>query len=379
MPSLSHRHRSSESGFTLVELMMSTAIMLIVLGTAVTTFRDALRLNEAATLVADATQNLRAGTNLLVRDLMQTGRGIPTGGIPIPSGEGATAINRPGPPGASYTFDNVNATTLTAITTGDGLGPLISGDVTDIVTMLALDPLSYVHYATDSLAAPLELNWGANQALWPEGLTAPAPTLAADGASLDVGQFTAWTTDPATGVKPGDLLLFSNSLGAAIQTVTRVEGTEVFFDANSGSDQFNFNQRNVEQGSILQIRNGATFPQTTVVRVQMLTYYIDATTTPGTPRLVRRLNYFEGQALAGVLEDLEITYDLADGVTNPVGVAELPFTSNGNVYTGNQIRKVNLHVGVRSDSRSSVNHDYLRHHLSTSVGIRSLAYVSRYE
>ncbi len=377
MAPLKARRWSSAKGFTLVELMISTAIALLVLGTAVTTFRDALRLNEAATLIADATQNLRAGTNLLVRDLMQTGRGIPTGGIPIPSGNGATAIDRPSPPGMAYTFDNVNATTLPAITTGDGLGPPISGDVTDVVTMLAVDPLSYVEYAPGALAAPLELNWGTNQALWPDGLTAPAPTLAADGASLNVAQFTSWTSDPATGVKVGDLLLFSNSLGAALQAVTRVEGSRVFFDA--GIDDFNFNQRDVEQGSILQIRNGASFPQTTVVRVQMLTYYIDTTTTPGSPRLMRRVNFFEAQALAGVLEDLEITYDLADGVTNPVGVTSLPFTTGGNTYTGNQIRKVNLHVGVRSDVRSSVNQDYLRHHLSTSVSIRSLAYVSRYE
>ena len=75
-----------QDGFTLVELMMATAITLIVLATATGTFKNALSVNDTATLIADSNQNLRSGGNLLVRDFMQAGRGIPTGGIPIPSG-----------------------------------------------------------------------------------------------------------------------------------------------------------------------------------------------------------------------------------------------------------------------------------------------------
>ena len=43
-------------------------------------------MNDTATNLADASQNLRSGMNFLVRDLVQAGRQIPTGGIPIPSG-----------------------------------------------------------------------------------------------------------------------------------------------------------------------------------------------------------------------------------------------------------------------------------------------------
>ncbi|HWW86982.1 MAG TPA: prepilin-type N-terminal cleavage/methylation domain-containing protein, partial [Vicinamibacterales bacterium] len=75
-----------ERGFTLTELLVSTTIVLLVLGTAMTTYKNALSVNQAVTQTADANQNLREGTNLLIRDLMQTARGIPTGGIPIPSG-----------------------------------------------------------------------------------------------------------------------------------------------------------------------------------------------------------------------------------------------------------------------------------------------------
>ena len=55
-----------------------------------------------------------------------------------------------------------------------------------------------------------------------------------------------------------------------------------------------------------------------------MTYYVDSTTTPGTPRLTRVVNNFPAQALAGVVEDLDLTYDLYDGTTNPTGVTSLP-------------------------------------------------------
>ena len=79
-----------------------------------------------------------------------------------------------------------------------------------------------------------------------------------------------------------------------------------------------------------------------------------------------------------VVEDLDLTYDLVDGVTNPVAIASLPYTLSGLTYTSNQIRKVNIHIGVRSDLLSRVRNDYIRNHITTSVSIRDLASVSRY-
>jgi hypothetical protein len=48
-------------------------------------------------------------------------------------------------------------------------------------------------------------------------------------------------------------------------------------------------------------------------------------------------------------------------------------------YSANQIRKVNVHIGVRSETMSMRVHDYLRSHMSTVVSIRNLAYVDRYK
>ena len=60
------------------------------------------------------------------------------------------------------------------------------------------------------------------------------------------------------------------------------------------------------------------------------------------------------QLLAGVVEDIGLTYDLVDGVNNPVEIAGPPYADQGITYTANQIWKVKLHVGVRSETTSSV-------------------------
>ena len=153
-----------------------------------------------------------------------------------------------------------------------------------------------------------------------------------------------------------------------------VDTSNVYFDANSANDPFNFNQRGVTAGSITQILG----IKLTAQRVLMYTYYVDPTSTT-TPRLMRAMNFGDGQALAGVIEDLELSYDLADGVTNPTNVFDLPYTAAGVTYSANLIRKANLHIGVRSETMSTKQRDYLRTHLSTVVSLRNLAFVDRYK
>ena len=356
---------SREDGFTLVELLISTSIVLLALGAAMTTFKDAVAVNQAATQTADSNQNLRAGTNLLIRDLLQAARGIPTGGIPIPSGAGSSTINRPSPHGATYTFDNVNATHIPAIITGAGLGPTIDGEVTDMITMLM----------TDTVLGTLTFNPN-------NPVKSGDATLAADGSSINVGANMAWLIgNSAQGIPPvsaGDLMWITNATGSTLQTVTSVDSLHLYF-AHGSSDYFNFNQPAAAQGSITQLVANP-MPQGTATRILMYTYYVDATTTPGTPRLAKVQNALPAQALAGVVEDLDISYDLVDGVTNPINQKTVPYTdANGNTYSPNQIRKVNLHIGVRSDTMSLQVKDYIRNHMSTVVSIRSLAFVNRYQ
>jgi hypothetical protein len=225
---------------------------------------------------------------------------------------------------------------------------------------------------TDTLLGTLTFNNGvANQT-----------TLALNGSSLTIGTASGpWLAgNPAQGipaVAAGDLMWFTHASASTLQTVTSVNATQAFFAPGVAADWFNFNQPGAAAGSISQV---VTNPQQqgTVIRILMYTYYVDATTTANTPRLTKVQNAGLPQALAGVVEDLNISYDLVDGVTNPINIPDLPVVIAGVLYSPNQVRKVNVHLGVRSDTLSAVQNDYIRNHLSTVVSIRSLAFVNRY-
>ena len=372
------RTHPSEAGFSLLELLVATAISLAVIGTAMTTFKDAVAMNETATNQADASQNLRSGTNFLVRDFVSAGRLIPTGGISIPSGTGSGPIKRPSPPAVSplpfvqLYFNNTSATTLTAVVTGQSKGPQVDSQPTDMVTISWIDPI-----LDDCLGNALQVQ--------PVGTGGNVPVMAAGGVSFSVGTNVGcvgisgtWLAgsgaDAQAAVQQGDLILFTDPNGKnAIQTVTRTDATNVYFEVNT-NDTFGFNQRTAAAGSITQILG----PALTAQRVLMYTYYVDATSM-GAPHLMRQLNNYPAQALAGIVEDLQLTYDIVDGTVNPTDVTDLPYTLNGTTYSANQIRKVNVHVGVRSEAMSSRTHDYLRSHMSTVVSLRSLAFVDRYK
>ena len=253
--------------------------------------------------------------------------------------------------------------------TGASKGPIIDGRATDMVTMLTVDPI-----LDTALNGALQVQ--------PSIAVGNVPKLAADGSyfTLTANEQTWLAGDPTNSrpaVTKGNLLMFIDVNGdAAIQTVTRVDATTVYFDSNA-DDPFSFNQRIATAGSITQILG----PALTVQRVIMYTYYVD----PGpdaqhpVPRLMRQYNNGTPQALAGVVEDLELSYDIVDGSVNPTAKRDLPLSMNGVTYNANQVRKANVHVGVRSETMSMRTQDYLRSHVSTVVSLRNLAFVDRYK
>jgi len=334
----------TEQGFSITEMLISTMLFMVVLGATLSALNDSLRMNDKTNRLADLEQNLRAGANFIVQDFIQAGLQIPTGGIPIPSGAGANAVSRPSPPGQNYTF---NSLTISSVNPGAGLGPAINGRNTDMVNILYADNL-----------LPVALN---------------SRTLDAIDGSGSV--ITVNPAVPITNVNypisVGDLIYFNNARGSTMQYATAVNGQQVTF---APGDPMGLNQPAAAQGNITQLKSGATWPPTTAMRVWMVTYYLDNTTDPQTPRLIRRINNRQGQVVGLVLEDLQLTYDLVDGVTNPANVDD-PVAPN----SPNQIRKLNLFVSGRSAAKMRETNQYLHHSLTTQVSLRSLAFVNRYQ
>ena len=339
------RRLKGDGGFSLIELMVATFVTMVVLATTLGALSDGIRAADTAGLVAEMQHNSRTGLNMMTRDLMQAGQGIPIGGIPIPSGGGAVPINRPGP-SVSMTFPTTWVQ-LPAVSSGQALGPDIQGRATDMITIL---------YADSTL--PMNEN--------------PLASIDSDGSRMTIGSG-GLTQAIADGLAVGDLIMFSNAFGNAVQEITSTNPGSQRADFDT-SDSMNLNLRTAPAGTIIQLQDSpGSFPPTTATRIWMITYYVD-NSNPDSPRLMRVLNNGTPRPIALEIEDLQITYDLVDGVTNPSGVDE-PTAPN----SAAEIRKVNLMLASRSHTRQRVTGQYQRQILTTQVALRSLSFFDRYQ
>jgi type II secretory pathway pseudopilin PulG len=383
-----------KSGFTLVEVIIAMAVTMVAMAAAVLLFRDSTKANNNVTQSSDMSDNLRAGLNLVVQDLIQTGTGIPTGGISIPNTVNAAGcnvgkpVNRP-PTVLNLTFQGPNAAhagcnvILPAIEPGNNLGPTVaspdgtSGPRTDIITIMYEDnTLALVQKPINSAACP-------------------GGSILADGSSITFDNKVTCLPIGGAGipVNPGDLLLIynANNTNGILQTVTSVNGQTLKFDAG---DAFNLNGRTTTEanGTILSLQNtvidkitglpvpNGFYPPTSATRVWMITYYLDANTDPNHPMLMRAVNFNAPQPVAETLENLQFAFNFADGTTPPpVNQFAVPTVPAPTGDSENQIRSVNVYMGARSTTSAANPGKYVRTNLSTQVALRSMAYFNTFE
>jgi hypothetical protein len=269
------------------------------------------------------------------------------------------------------------STEITAIIPGPGLGPTINGVATDVITVLLADG------AFLSTISDYDVN-----------LT----KLCTASSSMTVDSSVDISNGGADDLHAGDLIMLMKGSSTALLQITSVDGNQtVTFAAN---DSLNLNQSAPPNGTLsalvaLSPADTCTvksFQSSTATRIRMITYYIDAVTDPARPRLARRVNNGSattydnsaGTALAFDVENLQISYDLVDGVDNP---AEVEFTAadlagtgrcNPNPCSPNQIRKINVTLSGRSRTTLRQTRQYLRNSLTTQVSLRSMSFIDRY-
>ena len=226
------------------------------------------------------------------------------------------------------------------MTPGDGLGPTINGVTTDVVTLV---------YRDTSLSLS----------------QAPLISITASG-----NEITALAGTSA-GVVRGDILMLCNANGCGAAGVTSNPANDTI--ALADGDSLNINQSMAAFGNVASIANAGPpagiYPPTTAYRILVTSYFIEASTL----RLMRQANAHPPVPVAEIVEDLQFSYDTFDDATL-AATADLP-TAGG---VPNQIRKVNIVVGVRSPSRVSHNGKFDRLSLRTSVSVRNLTFRDRY-
>lgn len=394
-----------------MEVMVSMAIMLLILGAVMMAMTDATHATEAVSLMADTQENLRAGLNYMSRDMMQAGNGIPQNGISIPNTGGASptsAVVRPGPYVAPATkFGNFTSTwtTLPAVVQGYRLGPTTttSGVATDMVTVLYADT-SLVdangHWLNEYPITGVSGTHGCasgNSSPDPQGTisisgsgTSAAVTITFDSTCMVIN-------NGNTGLQAGDLIMLqnNNTTGSASMTAsdTDVDNTtagstalltvsSINKAANSitfsPSDAFALNATGKTNGTIGNIESPAgsgTFPVTTATRIWMITYYID-NSNPLRPQLMRQVNLNAATAVGDEMEHMQVFYDILNAGSSPPSVtpevespsdAQLPY-----------IRDAYLLLYARSDDTDSQTKNYIRNNLETVVSMRGLDFYNEF-
>jgi prepilin-type N-terminal cleavage/methylation domain-containing protein len=388
---MTRRPSRPDAGFTLPELMISMGIMLVILAGTFAAMSSAMKAEQTATSITNVNGNLRSAMDLMTRDLLQVGQGMPVGRvIGIPNGGAATAITRPGPvatgacPGVTTFTIQPN---LPAVNVGPGFGPAINNVCTDVVNTFAFDGAFDGVYVS-SIAAN-----GRSLTVYPYG---PDKIV---GNSDDVN---ISDNPDALGdnIRVGDLLAVVKGNASALVAVTAVAGNTISFDTGDPLGINQFDTTLAMQGTVNQVKAIAPADpnaqnvvggvvrilagQSTVSRVRLVSYWVDTTTNPASPRLVRRVGAGPVNAVAFELEAFRLTYDIANGVNNPahVRMVAADLGTGGActplVCSPNQIRKANVTLAIRSDRRNAET-GYYHNTLYTQVAMRNLAFVDRYE
>jgi prepilin-type N-terminal cleavage/methylation domain-containing protein len=377
------------AGFTLIELMIAMAVTMILLYAAIVAFRDASLTNQVVTQNADMADNLRAGLNLIQTDLQQAGSGIPTGGIPIPytSNNSTTnpcstiaAPNRPVLNGIT-TFPACNST-FPGVEPGQALGPLITAP--DASAGLPSNPSSYTDEVTVFYVDNLGLDSKPINAL---PTTNPTTAGCPNGSLTLSGNTLQAVFDPncinfttaGIYINPGDLIMFSNTLGEAVLAVTSVSGQTLTF---APGDPFNLNGRSASGGTINQLEaNGCggsnvCFTNTTATRVWMVSYYLDNVTSPPYVRLIRQVGFNTPTPVGETMENMQFTYNFVDGNTNPSNQPAVPAGDSES-----QIMAVNVYLAARSSYKIHRGNNalYSRDNLVTQISLRSMAYHNAFQ
>jgi len=346
-------------------MLVSMGILTAVVGTALVGMANIMNSNDIVLQTSSMNNALRTGMDLMVRDMLQVGSGLPSGHtITIPNGTGATRVNIPGPPGTAFQTAATDSTIPAVIPRPRG-GPTVNGVPTDVITLLMADN-TFLNVALSAVAST----------------------------TVDIAAGPIIDTGPDR-VTAGQLMMISKG---SLTTLVQVTGVNVSTRRLTFAvgDSLNLNQSGAASGNLPAINAAApvnSAAATNITRIRMITYYMDATTDPRHPRLVRRINNGSpttfnnalGTAVAMDIENLQFSYDISNGTNNPGNVKMLaadllPTGACAPVACAStQIRKVNIALSGRNRNLgNNAKTLALRNTLQSQVALRGMAFVDRY-
>jgi prepilin-type N-terminal cleavage/methylation domain-containing protein len=352
-----------ERGFSLIELLIVMVVGGIVLGAATMAFKDGTDASNMAAGREDALESARGALNLIAKDVSMAGAGLPTGGLALPYGAGASAslISCP-QTGSCYLSGNDYPS-----------GTVNNAAVSNYMYGLIPAPARGIQVGSSSATIPAT---GAT----PDGITVIYEDFSCqDGYTAsfpnNTGGSISAVTVPAgcptilspTGIQVGDLILLTNPVGSAVGEVTGIAGGGSTIDF-ANSDPLEINQSGAPNGNIKYLTSVSSV---TAARIWAVSYFIDVQNGQP-PRLMRQVSGQTAVPVADNIIGMNFTYDLCDGTNGPNCATVSDPIAQG--YSPNNIYKVNIELMAQSTgtfkSQSTA--------LTTSVMTRNLSYKNRY-
>ncbi|MBX3299064.1 MAG: prepilin-type N-terminal cleavage/methylation domain-containing protein [Acidobacteria bacterium] len=337
-----------ESGFSLLELMISLALFLIVTGAIFSVLSVARQSRSFVSENTGLNKNIRIALNMIGRDAYNAGYGYPLRNtVVLPDDRVSLLLGIP---------SDVD-------TTRDVVPPIVSGnDVTlntfntapdirtDQVTFLYKDPtFNLIGAAGSEVSTPLPIN----AATTTSGIDEIIPLSGSNSAC-----------------RVNDLYLVTGNTGSTLGVSTALFGTNTVRFANG--DPLGFNLTGTS-GPLRAITTPATLQ-----RVQMVTYFVtaDGTLTRRRYANVLPVAAFTDEPLIYGVENFQIKYVMDDGSLsdNPsAGPDGIPGTVDDTQANLAAVRQIRVTVYVRSVDRT-VSGVPFRSSMTATFSTRNLGY-----
>jgi prepilin-type N-terminal cleavage/methylation domain-containing protein len=370
----------SQRGFSLLELMVASAIGLIAVMAMTQLFQMGMNATLTVTQRAETQENMRAAIELMTKDISMAGAGLPSGGLQLANAGGATkvACNQGGVcyvPADTYPLSGGGAQNyMYGILPGFGNGVQGAAVITaapaavnDSITSIYCDynfPLTNFTFTfpsgTQTTVAVI------NGAVTPNNILAPG--------GLTVGDLLLFTVGTPGNGKTAQGTSIAQTAAAVAEITGIPNGTTINFAA---ADALNFNQTGAN--SLATVAASAIAGTTiNVCRLYAVTYFLQVPPAGGTvqtPRLMRQVNGLTAVPVADDIINLQFSYDVVNTAlgtisanqSNPIGAGLSPAL----------IQKVNIWVMgesiIQGGSKKSQSM-----YLASSVSARNMSFCNSY-
>jgi len=386
--------RKAQRGFSLLELLVASAIGLVVMAAMTSLFKTGMDAVFTVSQRAETQQNMRAAIELMTKDISLAGGGLPSGGLQLVSGGAVSniACNQAGTcyvPGGTYPASASGAPNfMYPIEPGFGNGVQANAPITAAPGLANSSfTTAYCDYNFPLTNFSFTSNFPGTPSFTVNTIAAPIaglPTNILAPGGLQVGDLLLFTVSAPGNTKAGGNN--ANAGTSLVQTATAVgeitglpNNATIFF---SPGDALNFNQSGGaitnNLATVAAAINVVGAQPPSVCRLEVVSYFLQVPVAGGglvqTPRLMRQVNGLNAVPVADNIINLQVTYDVINSATgavdanqqNPIAAGDSPAL----------IQKVN--IWIMGQSLTTKGNKAQSMYLVTSVSTRDMSFCNSY-